>query len=190
MDYQLGPGPLQVDQNTTDEKIKGDIGIVENGDIATHAILKDYYVIWKGDLYKAKTDISSGTTLSAESNGNLDPKSNGLGGEVAALNSKMINVSLLAPSSITTSVTSYNLTDDFTKYQMLFINLKYQGICLNSVIVPSSLFSSLTSSSACVQLQSGETTIQVYKHTNTSVYMAASAATQNLRIEIIGFLAY
>lgn len=88
MDYQLGPGPLQVDQNTTDEKIKGDIGIVENGDIATHAILKDYYVIWKGNLYKAKTDISSGTTLSAESNGNLESKSNGLGGEVAALNSK------------------------------------------------------------------------------------------------------
>lgn len=90
MDYQLGPGPLQVDQNTTDEKIKGDIGIVENGDIATHAILKNYYVIWKGNLYKAKSDISSGTTLSAESNGNLEPKSNGIGGEVAALNSKMI----------------------------------------------------------------------------------------------------
>lgn len=96
MDYQLGPGPLQVDQNTTDEKIKGDIGIVENGDIATHAILKDYYVIWKGNLYKAKTDISSGTTLSAESNGNLDPKSNGLGGEVAALNSNLNNLSTSA----------------------------------------------------------------------------------------------
>lgn len=89
MDYQLGPGPLQVDQNTIDEKIKGDIGIVENGDVATHTIPNGYYVIWKGDLYVAKTDISSGTTLSAESNGNLTAKSNGLGGEVAALNSKI-----------------------------------------------------------------------------------------------------
>lgn len=89
MDYQLGPGPLQVDQNTIDEKIKGDIGIVENGDVATHTIPNGYYVIWKGDLYIAKTNISSGTTLSAESNGNLTAKPNGLGGEVAALNSKI-----------------------------------------------------------------------------------------------------
>lgn len=86
MDYQLGPGPLQVDQNTIDEKIKGDIGIVENGDVATHAIPSGYYVIWKGDLYIAKTDISSGTTLSTS---NLTAKSKGLGGEVAALNSKI-----------------------------------------------------------------------------------------------------
>lgn len=86
MDYQLGPGPLQVDQNTIDEKIKGDIGIVENGDVATHAIPSGYYVIWKGDLYIAKTDISSGTTLSAASNGNLAVKSNGLGADVAKLN--------------------------------------------------------------------------------------------------------
>lgn len=89
MDYQLGPGPLQVDQNTIDEKIKGDIGIVENGDVATHVIPSGYYVIWKGDLYVAKTDISSGTTLSAASNGNLTAKSNGLGAEVAMLNSKI-----------------------------------------------------------------------------------------------------
>lgn len=89
MDYQLGPGPLQVDQNTIDEKIKGDIGIVENGDVATHAIPSGYYVIWKGDLYVAKTDISSGTTLSAASNGNLTAKPNGLGADVAALNSKI-----------------------------------------------------------------------------------------------------
>lgn len=86
MDYQLGPGPLQVDQNTIDEKIKGDIGIVENGDVATHAIPSGYYVIWKGDLYVAKTDISSGTTLSTS---NLTAKPNGLGADVAALNSKM-----------------------------------------------------------------------------------------------------
>lgn len=89
MDYQLGPGPLQVDQNTIDEKIKGDIGIVENGDVATHAIPSGYYVIWKGDLYVAKTDISSGTTLSAASNGNLTAKPSGLGAEVAALNGKL-----------------------------------------------------------------------------------------------------
>lgn len=96
MDYQLGPGPLQVDQNTIDEKIKGDIGIVENGDVATHAIPSGYYVIWKGDLYVSKTDISSGTTLGTS---NLTAKPNGLGAEVAALNSNIGSInSALRPS--------------------------------------------------------------------------------------------
>jgi hypothetical protein len=89
MDYQLGPGPLQVDQNTIDEKIKGDIGIVENGDVATHAIPRGYYVIWKGDLYVAKTDISSGTTLSTS---NLTAKPNGIGADVATLSNNLDNV--------------------------------------------------------------------------------------------------
>ena len=108
MDYQLGPGPLQVDQNTIDEKIKSDIGIVENGDVATHAITKGYYVIWKGDLYIAKTDISSGTTLSAASSGNLTAKPSGLGAEVAALNSNIIL--LRKKSSISKSVASKGTT--------------------------------------------------------------------------------
>lgn len=45
-------------------KIKSDIGIVEETDIATHAIASDQYVIWKGELYKASTAIAVGTTLS------------------------------------------------------------------------------------------------------------------------------
>ena len=105
MDYQLGPGPLQVDQNTIDEKIKGDIGIVENGDVATHAISSGYYVIWKGDLYVAKTDISSGTTLSSASNGNLTAKTQGIGADVAALNSNTTAVTRH------TRKTSFSLSD-------------------------------------------------------------------------------
>ena len=105
MDYQLGPGPLQVDQNTIDEKIKGDIGIVENGDVATHAIPSGYYVIWKGDLYVAKTDISSGTTLSSASNGNLTAKTQGIGADVAALNSNTTAVTRH------TRKTSFSLSD-------------------------------------------------------------------------------
>ena len=101
MDYQLGPGPLQVDQNTIDEKIKGDIGIVENGDVATHAIPSGYYVIWKGDLYVAKTDISSGTTLSAS---NLTAKPNGLGAEVAALNSNTTFHPQLNSDTVSTAI--------------------------------------------------------------------------------------
>lgn len=109
MDYQLGPGPLQVDQNTIDEKIKGDIGIVENGDVATHAIPSGYYVIWKGDLYVAKTDISSGTTLSTS---NLTAKPNGLGAEVAALNSKI--------------ATSYNVSASYNTDVISSPTIRYQ----------------------------------------------------------------
>lgn len=112
MDYQLGPGPLQVDQNTIDEKIKGDIGIVENGDVATHAITSGYYVIWKGDLYVAKTDISSGTTLSAASNGNLTAKPNGLGAEVAALNSKFSPALMSTDANDAIASGTYYLTGD------------------------------------------------------------------------------
>ena len=63
--------------------------------------MKGYYVIWKGDLYIAKTDISSGTTLSAASNGNLTAKPSGLGADVAALNSKLTLTNASASSDMT-----------------------------------------------------------------------------------------
>lgn len=130
MDYQLGPGPLQVDQNTIDEKIKGDIGIVENGDVATHAITSGYYVIWKGDLYIAKTDISSGTTLSAASNGNLTAKPNGLGAEVAALNSNLNAFSVVNFEPVS------GITSD------LFIRRYGRIVCVNGYLTANTAFSS------------------------------------------------
>ena len=137
MDYQLGPGPLQVDQNTIDEKIKGDIGIVENGDVATHAIPSGYYVIWKGDLYVAKTDISSGTTLSTS---NLTAKPNGIGAEVAALNSNINSFQIVAftPSS--------GITSD------LFIRRYGRVVCINGYITSDSAF---TNEQALGEIQDG-----------------------------------
>lgn len=41
------------------------IGIVENGDTATHAILENEYVIWKRRLYQARTSIAIDDVLSA-----------------------------------------------------------------------------------------------------------------------------
>lgn len=154
MDYQLGPGPLQVDQNTTDEKIKGDIGIVENGDIATHAILKDYYVIWKGNLYKAKSDISSGTTLSATGSGaNLEPKSNGLGGEVAALSSKISDVdnrksyfTLANMQQITDAYVTRNTYNGrkFSDYDLIAVTPSINGWVKGSSIVARAAFTKYT----------------------------------------------
>ena len=80
-DFTLGPGPLMPEF----EQIKSDIGIVENGATATHAISSGSYVIWNGDLYVAKMDISSGTALGSS---NLTPKTSGIGGEVKSLSEK------------------------------------------------------------------------------------------------------
>lgn len=82
MSYTRGPGPLQNEH----EKLKADVGIVEDGDAAVHAITNGQYVIWKGDLYIANTNISVGTALSSS---NLTAKSSGLGGEIASLNSNL-----------------------------------------------------------------------------------------------------
>jgi len=68
-------------QSQLDAKIKSDIGIVEDTNTATHTIASGQYVIWKGELYKAKTAIPSGTTLSTS---NLDAVSNGIANELNA----------------------------------------------------------------------------------------------------------
>lgn len=74
------------------DKIKSDIGIVEDGNAATHAISAGQYVIWKDELYMADDAISIGETLASSGGSkNLTAKPNGLGGEVAALNSKLTN---------------------------------------------------------------------------------------------------
>lgn len=57
--------------------LKSDIAIVEDTNNATHNISNGQYVVWKGSLYKATANISSGdglsgTNLSAVSNGGLN----------------------------------------------------------------------------------------------------------------------
>lgn len=68
------------------DDIKADIGIVEDGDTATHTIAAGQYVIWKGSLYKATVAIPATTALSLS---NLTAVSGGLGEEVASLNSQI-----------------------------------------------------------------------------------------------------
>ena len=76
--YQLGPGPYPED-----------LGIVENGDKATHAISQGQYVIWKGVLKKAKEAIQVTGDLSST---NLANVANGLGGEVKSLSDQIGNL--------------------------------------------------------------------------------------------------
>ena len=62
---------------TNIEKTKADIAIVENTNNATHNITAGQYVVWKGDLYQASANIStgaglSGSNLTAVSDGGLN----------------------------------------------------------------------------------------------------------------------
>jgi hypothetical protein len=61
-------------QNTQIANLKSDLGVVEDTNTATHTISKGQYVIWKGELYTAKSAIPSGTALSSS---NLQAVSNG-----------------------------------------------------------------------------------------------------------------
>lgn len=60
--------PVSASDSTTVQQslsaVKSDIGIVEDGNTATHTIAAGQYVIWKGALYIASAAIPSGTTLS------------------------------------------------------------------------------------------------------------------------------
>ena len=76
-------------KDVTDD-LKSDIAIVEDTNNATHNISIGQYVVWKGSLYKATANISSGdglsgTNLSAISNGGL----NDLDSAINTVNSKV-----------------------------------------------------------------------------------------------------
>ena len=74
-------------QDTQIAALKNDLGIVEDGDTATHTIAQGQYVIWQGALYTADAAIASGTTLAASGgNKNLTAVENG---GLNALNSKL-----------------------------------------------------------------------------------------------------
>lgn len=61
------------------ESLKGDIGIVENTDVATHSIASGSYVIWKNGLYTASSAISVDDALSLS---NLTAVSGGAANEL------------------------------------------------------------------------------------------------------------
>ena len=80
-------------------KLKSDLGIVEDGDTATHAISEGQYVIWKGDLYIASSAISIGVTLSASnltacSNGGLNVLSEKKEYTISKVSNKVSNFSI------------------------------------------------------------------------------------------------
>lgn len=97
LDTRLGTAENTITQHGTDigtlstgiSDTQADIAIVENTNNATHNISAGQYVIWKGDLYTATSNISvgaglSGSNLSAVSNGGLNALKEKLSGYVTA----------------------------------------------------------------------------------------------------------
>ena len=73
--------------NTAMDQMGSNLGILETGDTATHAIAKGEYVTWKGASYTADAAISIGETLAATGGSkNLTACDKGIAN---ALNSKM-----------------------------------------------------------------------------------------------------
>lgn len=86
-----GATVLEDVNNKVDE---GDLAIVETTDTAFHSITANQYVMWKGEIYKAVSNITSGDTLLATGNdANLAAVDNGaandLQSQVTSLNSKI-----------------------------------------------------------------------------------------------------
>lgn len=103
------------------ESLKGDIGIVENGDVATHSISAGSYVIWKNELYKASSAIAVDDALSAS---NLTAVSGGVGND---LNNKFI------PGTTPTEFKSYSGSGEST-YTVTFEAGMYGIYVLNGTL--------------------------------------------------------
>lgn len=115
--------------NTAMDQMGSNLGILETGDTATHAIAKGEYVTWKGASYTADAAISIGETLAATGGSkNLTACDKGIAN---ALNSK---IELLMDREISTTVTNYTVPN-IKNYDLLCIgvaqelssNARYSG---------------------------------------------------------------
>ena len=109
--------PAVVGKHSTDiAALKNDLGIVEDGDTATHTIAQGQYVIWQGALYTADAAIASGTTLAASGgNKNLTAVENG---GLNALNSNL-SIRVVQVSGTTTTTGAIMIPSSVTGYKYL-----------------------------------------------------------------------
>lgn len=103
-----GATVLEDVNNKVDE---GDLAIVETTDTAFHSITANQYVMWKGEIYKAVSNITSGDTLLATGNdANLEAVNSGaandLQSQVTSLNSKIATSYDVNAASYNTDVIS------------------------------------------------------------------------------------
>lgn len=102
-----------------------------------------------------------------------------------SLDDKSTWVELLTTSnSITTTATSYNLNDDFTKYKSIVIQMCRYDNVYQSIMVSSAYFNNTSAGVRPLLGMWNENTyaIQVYKNTTTKAYIKANS---NLGSDII-----
>jgi len=88
-----GDDPLIPVIGTIVNRLRKAIAIVEDGDTASQTIAKGKYIVWKGELCQTDSAITQGGTFATSGAGkNLTAKTEGLGGEIATLNSKLTMV--------------------------------------------------------------------------------------------------
>lgn len=96
------------------ESLKGDIGIIENTDVATHSISAGSYVIWHNELYKASSAIAvddalSASNLTAVSGGAVNELNNNFKTVTFAVSKQTSSKSLDAIAFSPGDVTGYRL---------------------------------------------------------------------------------
>lgn len=112
-------------------QIKSDIAIVEDTDSATHNITAGQYVVWKGSLFTASSNISigdglSGSNLSAVSNGGL----NDLASALATLNSKIQETY----DTSVTGISAFEVLDNITIWLGNGLTMSADGKTVNQVV--------------------------------------------------------
>ena len=115
--------------NTAMDQMGANLGILETGDTATHAIAKGEYVTWKGASYTADAAISIGETLAATGGSkNLTACDKGIAN---ALNSNSRTL-LWTNSNPSASFASQDISIDTTTYNYILV----VGVSMNSLLLP------------------------------------------------------
>lgn len=114
-------------------RLRKAIAIVEDGDTASQTIAQGKYIVWKGELCQTDSAIPQGSTFATSGAGkNLTAKTEGLGGEIATLNSKITaiqNVTLTWADGTANGNNSCYLHDGilFANISWAFDTAKSQG---------------------------------------------------------------
>lgn len=135
-------------------QIKSDIAIVEDTNNATHNITAGQYVVWKGSLYTASSNISigdglSGSNLTAVSNGGLNDLASGLAtlnSNIANINAKLDYYTLINGETVTPTLKTKTLFNNrkFSDYKMILAIVKRSGLFRASMFIPVAPFDNIS----------------------------------------------
>lgn len=108
--------------------------------------------------------------------------------DISELNSNIASATTLltTTSAITTTETSYNLSEDYRNYLFLMIDIGDYNNILNSIVIPSSEFDNTTNGRRPILYLPtiSNNAASVYKNTTKSVYIVSSASSFDSKYRI------